>query len=63
MNKYAQHSKAPKQTDDDLLTWKIERSPDYLGLRVTFSDGQRFTVGTRKEAQRVINKKFFATYF
>lgn len=63
MNKYAKQSKAPKRNDDDLLTWTMQPTKDRLATQVTFSDGTKTVCKDKAQARRVINEKFFSTYF
>jgi hypothetical protein len=63
MNKYSEQSKAPKRDNDDLLTWTIQTTKDYQATQVIFSDGTKATCKDKAQARRVINEKFFLTYF
>lgn len=62
-NKYHFFSKAPKNNDDDLLSWKINFDDKAWRYVVTFSDGTKKHFGDKKQARQYINEKFFSLYF
>ena len=63
MNKYANQSKAPSRKDDALLTWSTQPTRDRMAMQVTFSDGTKAVCKDKAHARKVINEKFFSTYF
>lgn len=63
MNKYLEQSKAPKRDNDDLLTWTMQPTKDHMATQVIFSDGTKAVCKDKAQARRVINEKFFSTYF
>ena len=62
MNKYSTKSKAPKQTADGLLNWKVEQIP-LGGFKVIFSDGVKRTAHGMPQVRRIINDRFFEMYY
>ena len=61
MNKYMTYSKA--KPESDTLTWKLDLDPLVNRWKVEFSDGEKKSFRTKKDALAYINDKFFSMYF
>jgi hypothetical protein len=61
MNKYMTYSKA--KPEPNVLTWKLNLDSLVNRWKVEFSDGEKKSFRTKKDALAYINDKFFSMYF